>query len=102
MIEPADREKFYSGRTSGTVCGLDPIYCDDTHTFWPKGEPLLDSETNEWLDDITQVCNFLVSKILSRDPRTPLSGPRNPKNIWLLSESVKDTPEFSNPRPILG
>lgn len=41
----------YKNRTTGTVCGLDPYYCDETAQIWPDGKIDLDNKSF-WVDDI--------------------------------------------------
>ena len=69
---PDDYESFYKGRQKGTVCGLDPQYCDETHLKWPSGKPLLDKD-NKWLDDITKwpVCTLTPEEMKAKSGNVP-------------------------------
>ena len=49
---PDDYDKYYKGRTSGTVCGLDPHYCPLDQQKWdnqqgqPQRVPRINDEKN--------------------------------------------------------
>ena len=34
----------YQNRSSNTVCGLDPLFCDETSQVWPDGKPGISSK----------------------------------------------------------
>ena len=78
-----DYQSLYYPRKKGTVCGLDPLYCDETHLKWPSGKPLLD-KNNNWLDDITQwpICTLKPEEMKKKTSGVPSSG-RKLKNIFL-------------------
>ena len=67
-----DYQSLYYPRKKGTVCGLDPLYCDETHLKWPSGKPLLD-KNNNWLDDITQwpICTLKPEEMKKKTAGVP-------------------------------